>query len=100
MHVIAEVIAASKEFISGDSVIVALKPSSMALSTGKVTLIIGPSGSGKTTLLSLIGCVIYPSSGEVIIDGIRTSGLSARNMAGIRLNKIGFIFKSFSSDSL
>ena len=51
MPVIAEVIAASKEFISGDSVIVALKPSSMALSTGKVTLIIGPSGSGKTTLL-------------------------------------------------
>jgi putative ABC transport system ATP-binding protein len=96
MPVIAEVIAASKEFISGDSVIVALKPSSMALSTGKVTLIIGPSGSGKTTLLSLIGCVIYPSSGEVIIDGIRTSGLSARNMAGIRLNKIGFIFQQFN----
>ena len=96
MPVIAEVIQASKEFISGDSVIVALKPSSMELSTGKVTLIIGPSGSGKTTLLSLIGCVIYPTSGEVIIDGIRTSGLSARKMAGIRLNKIGFIFQQFN----
>ena len=96
MPVIAEVIQASKEFISGDTVIVALKPSSMELSMGKVTLIIGPSGSGKTTLLSLIGCVIYPTSGEVIIDGIRTSGLSARKMAGIRLNKIGFIFQQFN----
>ena len=55
---IAQVINASKEFKSGDSIITALKPSSMDLETGKLTLIIGPSGSGKTTLLSLLGCVI------------------------------------------
>ena len=96
MAVIAEVINASKEFKSGDSVIVALKPSSMQLHTGRLTLIIGPSGSGKTTLLSLIGCVIYPSSGEVIIDGIKTSGLNASKMAGIRLHKIGFVFQQFN----
>jgi putative ABC transport system ATP-binding protein len=77
MAVIAQVINASKEFKSGDSVIIALKPSSMDLETGKVTLILGPSGSGKATLLSLIGCVIYPTSGEVIIDGVSTRDLSA-----------------------
>lgn len=59
-------------------------------------MIIGPSGSGKTTLLSLIGCVIYPTSGEVIIDGIKTSTLNARKMASIRLNKIGFVFQQFN----
>jgi ABC-type lipoprotein export system ATPase subunit len=53
--IIAQVINASKEFKSGDSVITALKPSNMDLETGKLTLIIGPSGSGKTTLLSLLG---------------------------------------------
>ncbi len=96
MAVIAQVINASKEFKSGDSVIVALKPSSMDLETGKVTLILGPSGSGKTTLLSLIGCVIYPTSGEVIIDGVSTRDLSANKMAKIRLNKIGFVFQQFN----
>lgn len=93
---IAQVINASKEFKSGDSIITALKPSSMDLETGKLTLIIGPSGSGKTTLLSLLGCVIYPTSGEVIIDGIRTSELNARKMASLRLNKIGFVFQQFN----
>lgn len=93
---IAQVINASKEFRSGDSTIVALKPSNMELETGKLTLIIGPSGSGKTTLLSLIGCVIYPSSGEVIIDGINTSSLNANKMAHLRLNKIGFVFQQFN----
>lgn len=94
--IIAQVINASKEFKSGDSVITALKPSSMDLETGKLTLIIGPSGSGKTTLLSLMGCVIYPTSGEVVIDGIQTSQLNARKMAAIRLNKIGFVFQQFN----
>lgn len=93
---IAQVINASKEFKSGDSIITALKPSSMDLDTGKLTLIIGPSGSGKTTLLSLLGCVIYPTSGEVIIDGVRTSELNARKMAALRLNKIGFVFQQFN----
>lgn len=93
---IAQVINASKEFKSGDSVITALKPSSMDLETGKLTLIIGPSGSGKTTLLSLLGCVIYPTSGEVIIDGVKTSQLNARKMAALRLNKIGFVFQQFN----
>lgn len=96
MPVIAEVIKASKEFKSGDTVIRALNPSSMALETGKITLILGPSGSGKTTLLSLLGCVIYPTSGEVVIDGIHTKGLNAKKMAGVRLNKIGFVFQQFN----
>ena len=96
MALIAEVINASKEFKSGDSVIVALKPSSMQLETGKLTLILGPSGSGKTTLLSLVGCVIYPTSGEVIIDGVKTSSLNGRKMAALRLNKIGVVFQQFN----
>jgi putative ABC transport system ATP-binding protein len=96
MPVIAEVLNATKEFKSGDSVITALKASSMALETGKITLILGPSGSGKTTLLSLIGCVIYPTAGEVVIDGLRTRDLNPRKMAGVRLNKIGFVFQQFN----
>ncbi|HMN89549.1 MAG TPA: ATP-binding cassette domain-containing protein [Saprospiraceae bacterium] len=42
-----------------------MQPTSLEIQTGELLLIIGPSGSGKTTLLSLLGCVIYPSSGRL-----------------------------------
>ncbi len=64
--------------------------------TGELLLIIGPSGSGKTTLLSLLGCVIYPSSGRVVIEGVEKTGLGDKEMAWLRLNHIGFIFQNFN----
>ena len=53
-------------------------------------------GSGKTTLLSLFGCVIYPSFGEVWIDGVKVNELNEKNLADLRLKKIGFIFQRFN----
>jgi putative ABC transport system ATP-binding protein len=62
----------------------------------ELTLIIGPSGSGKTTLLSLLGCVIFPTSGEVYIDNLLVNNLSEKELAGVRLRNIGFVFQSFN----
>lgn len=95
-NIVAQVIKSGKEYKSGDTVIEALKPSTMELKSGELTLIIGPSGSGKTTLLSLLGCVIYPSYGEVFIDGVKVNELSENEMAKIRLEKIGFVFQNFN----
>jgi ABC-type lipoprotein export system ATPase subunit len=36
---------------------------------GEVIALLGPSGSGKTTLLNIIGCILAPSSGRVVLDG-------------------------------
>jgi putative ABC transport system ATP-binding protein len=94
--IVAKVVNASKEYKVGDTVIVALKPSSVELIAGELLLIIGPSGSGKTTLLSLFGCVIYPSSGEVWIDDKKVNDLSEGELAKLRLLKIGFIFQRFN----
>lgn len=94
--IVARVIAAGKEYQAGDTLITALHPSSMDLRSGELTLIIGPSGSGKTTLLSLLGCVIYPSYGEVWIDGIKANELNEKDLARIRLRKIGFVFQKFN----
>jgi putative ABC transport system ATP-binding protein len=66
--VVAKVINAGKEYKAGDTIITALKASSVELKSGELLLIIGPSGSGKTTLLSLFGCVLYPSFGQVWIE--------------------------------
>ena len=94
--VIAQVVKAGKQYKTGDTVVTALEPSTMDLKSGELTLIIGPSGSGKTTLLSLFGCIIYPTSGDVFIDGVKINDLSENKLAAIRLEKIGFIFQQFN----
>jgi putative ABC transport system ATP-binding protein len=94
--VVGYVSEASKVYKTGDSEITALHPTSLEVRSGELLLIIGPSGSGKTTLLSLLGCVIYPSSGVVNINGVDTTRLNAKQMAALRLNNIGFVFQSFN----
>jgi len=95
-NIIAQVVKAGKEYKMGDTTITALQPSTMDLHSGELTLIIGPSGSGKTTLLSMFGCVIYPTSGEIFIDGVKINDLSENELAAIRLQKIGFVFQQFN----
>jgi putative ABC transport system ATP-binding protein len=96
MAVIAKVENASKVYKSGETEIVALQPTTLEIRSGELLLIVGPSGSGKTTLLSLLGCVIYPTSGKVLIDGINTSDLNDDELAFLRLNKLGFVFQNFN----
>ncbi|MFY7890308.1 MAG: ABC transporter ATP-binding protein, partial [Spirosomataceae bacterium] len=95
-EIVAKVVDAGKEYKAGDSIITALKASTVELKAGELLLIIGPSGSGKTTLLSLFGCVIYPSFGEVWIGNVKVNELSESKLAEFRLHKIGFIFQRFN----
>jgi len=95
-QIVAKLVQAGKEYTMGDTVITALQPSSVELKTNELTLIIGPSGSGKTTLLSLFGCVIYPSFGDIWIEDIKVSALKEKDLAAIRLQKIGFVFQKFN----
>lgn len=96
MEIAASIKGASKEYRTGDSVITALEPTTRDFLKNELTLIIGPSGSGKTTLLSLLGCVVYPTTGEVLIDNIPVKGLSEAELAKIRLKHIGFVFQNFN----
>ncbi|MCA0230107.1 MAG: ABC transporter ATP-binding protein [Bacteroidetes bacterium] len=93
---IAELKGAGKEYKTGDQTIVALQATDFQLHEGELTLIIGPSGSGKTTLLSLLGCVIYPSYGDLWVDGQHINSLNANKLARLRLETIGFVFQSFN----
>jgi len=96
MKIAASIKGASKEYKTGDTVITALQPTSFDFMKKELTLIIGPSGSGKTTLLSLLGCVIFPTSGEVYIDNLLVNNLSEKELARVRLKNIGFVFQSFN----
>lgn len=96
MKLIAELKGAGKEYQTGDQTIVALQPTTLQFHEGELTLIIGPSGSGKTTLLSLLGCVIYPTQGELWVDGNHINAMKPNELAQLRLRTIGFVFQNFN----
>ncbi len=93
---LAELIKVSKEYQAGDGKIIALQTTDFKLQEGQLTLILGPSGSGKTTLLSLLGCVIYPTSGDLYVMGRHVNKLNAKELAKLRLENIGFVFQQFN----
>ena len=70
-----------------------LKGINMDIRQGAMVLIQGRSGSGKTTLLSIIGCMDLPTRGKLIIEGEDATTMSHKQLAHLRLNKIGFIFQ-------
>lgn len=93
---VAELRGASKRYKTGDQIITALHPTDFQLFAKELTLIIGPSGSGKTTLLSMLGCVIYPTEGDVFIADKKVNGLNEKKLAKLRLDEIGFVFQGFN----
>lgn len=93
---IARVSQANKIYDTPAGKFTALHKSDVTLKEGELLLIIGPSGSGKTTLLSLIGCLIDPTEGSVEINSNAIEDMSAKEMARMRLNTIGFVFQQFN----
>jgi macrolide transport system ATP-binding/permease protein len=67
----------------------------LALERGEWLAITGPSGAGKSTLLNIIGCLDSPTSGCYRLDGVETSTLTDKQRAGLRSQRIGFVFQSF-----
>ncbi len=63
---------------------------------GEFIAIIGPSGSGKSTLLQVLGCLDRPTDGQYLFEGREVSRYSDDELAGIRRNKIGFVFQAFN----
>jgi ABC-type methionine transport system ATPase subunit len=56
---------------------------------GRITAVVGPSGSGKSTLLRVINRLIEPTSGEVYLDGVPTSGLDPLDLR----RRVGMVFQ-------
>ncbi len=86
----------SKVYGSGDASVPALDGISLEVPAGEILLMMGPSGSGKTTLLSIMGCILRPTAGSVVICGRETSNLHERSLPKVRLSHIGFVFQGFN----
>lgn len=63
---------------------------------GGLVFISGPSGSGKSTLLSLIGGILQPSAGKILVNGTNITALTGSQRDMFRGNSIGFIFQQFN----
>jgi len=85
-----------KTYKQGDSTITAVKNVTVNIAEGKFTAITGTSGCGKTTLLSILGGLIFPTTGEVLIDNNNYYKLSSEQQAKIRRDKFGFVFQNYS----
>src|SRR6478752_251926 len=73
----------------------ALDAIDLDVEAGRITAIMGPSGCGKSTLLNLVGALDRPSSGEIVMDGVRVDRLSETAAARFRRAKVGLIFQFF-----
>lgn len=80
---------------TGDAAIRALSDVSLDFPDGMLTLIMGPSGSGKTTLLSVLGCLLKPQDGAVLVNGDDVTNFTEQELTRIRREQIGFVFQSF-----
>ncbi len=85
-----------KVFGRGDLAVRALHPTNIQIRRGEVLVIMGPSGSGKTTLLSVLGLVLTPSEGEVLVGGRDVSAATPDELAILRRDRVGFVFQQFN----
>jgi putative ABC transport system ATP-binding protein len=90
---VAEAIDLFKVYREGDTETVALRGASLALHAGEFVSLVGPSGSGKSTLLSIMGGLILPTAGRVMIGGRDLSRLDESERAAVRAEKIGLVFQ-------
>lgn len=86
----------AKVFGSGELAVRALEPTDLAIRRGEVLVVMGPSGSGKTTLLSILGLVLAPTEGDVVLEGQVVTRAGADALAVLRRDKVGFVFQQFN----
>jgi putative ABC transport system ATP-binding protein len=86
----------SKTYGSGENAVAALIDADLAIHPGEVTLIEGPSGSGKTTLISILGLLLKPSGGEIVVGGREATRLGERDLPALRASTFGFVFQGFN----
>ena len=91
-----ETINLTMTYRSGRVDVPALQGVNLAVRHGEFVAVMGPSGCGKSTLLHLLGGLLQPTGGKVLIDGIDISQLTDSERTAVRRKKIGYVFQRFN----
>src|ERR687883_800595 len=86
----------SKVYRVGQVDVHALRGVSLDVQEGEFVAIMGPSGCGKSTMLHLLGGLLTPTSGRIMIDDEDLTAASDARRTDIRRRKIGFVFQRFN----
>ncbi len=93
---VMQVTRVTKRYGGGATEVSAVRDVSLAVAPGEVVLIMGPSGSGKTTLLSMIGALLKPTEGTILLNGQDIGALAENRLPDVRLKHFGFVFQDFN----
>lgn len=99
--VLLRVHALTKTYGTGATEVHAVNAVDLEVGAGEVLLVMGPSGSGKTTLLLMLGALLRPTSGSILVadrDGgaIDIASAPERNLPALRAHSFGFIFQDYA----
>ncbi len=94
MMAVLELKQVKKTFGSGHKQVEAMKETDFIAERGELIAIIGPSGSGKSTFLTIVGGLLTPTAGDVIINDKNLADLNEKERSKIRLKEIGFILQA------
>ena len=86
----------TKHYKQGTTIVKAVDGISLTIDAGEFVSIVGRSGSGKTTMLDLLGLLLRPTSGQVVLDGVDAGKLRDGARADLRGKKLGFVFQDFN----
>ncbi len=86
----------TKTYGEGRLAVPVLHGVSLSVARGEVVALEGPSGSGKTTLLCILGCLLTPGGGRVVIDGREVDPRRPGSLWKVRRRSIGFVFQQFN----
>lgn len=86
----------NKNYVMGDTTIVANHDINFGINQGELVVILGPSGAGKSTVLNILGGMDQPTSGEVYVAGEDLATFSERQLTEYRRKDVGFVFQFYN----
>lgn len=96
MNHLIEASGLQKTYRSGESITLAVRDISLTINSGESVAIIGPSGCGKTTLINMIGLVINPTQGKLLINSVDVTKLTRKQRAEHRNRFFGYVVQDFA----